>query len=172
MGGAEASHFTLKYPEMVKAIILEDPGFTKKKNAIFTALAVFFFSLFSPHKKEPGPLEKYEKKGRVTNAKWVERDQKVWAKALWEFHHHYPGKGLKIIFSGADGKKLIPQIQSPILLITAQWGINRKYKARSYQKLNTRLHWVHIKKAGHSIRREQFEQFIDAIKRFLKSIDV
>jgi pimeloyl-ACP methyl ester carboxylesterase len=171
MGGAEAGLFAAEYPDLVKAVILEDPGFSPKSSKTLLSISAFFLSLVMPHQKNPASLEKHEARAKKFNPKWVEHDQLVWGKAEREFRMHYPGKDLKVLSTSGTAKEVLPRIQAPILLITSQHGIISKKKALQFQSWAPNLKWIYIPNAGHSIRREQFDLFIDAIKQFLKDIE-
>ena len=168
MGGAMAGLFAATYPEYVKGVVLEDPGFTGKRTKFFRGLSAFFFSMFVRHRETPDSVEHSEKRAKRLNRKWADRDNIVWAKAQREFFLHYPAEDLKVLFTGASAKEILPKITVPILLVTAQSGIVTRIQAKQWQKLAPRLEWVHVLKSGHNIRREQFDTYIKAIQQFLK----
>jgi pimeloyl-ACP methyl ester carboxylesterase len=65
-------------------------------------------------------------------------------------------------------KGVLTKIRVPVLLLTSQHGIIRKHTAKKLKKIKSDLSWVYVPKAGHNIRREQYEIEIKAIKVFLK----
>jgi pimeloyl-ACP methyl ester carboxylesterase len=171
MGGVVAAKFAAQFPSRVQGVVLEDPGFYPKKNTLFVAIACFGLSLVYHHTDNPLSMEAAIKRSKKLNSKWSERDQLVWAAAQREFVMHYPSKNLKVIFSGAKADDILPDIKAPILLITSEGGIVKKKEAQRYKKLNSDLDWQYVPKAGHNIRREQFDLLIGHIQHFLKPIN-
>ncbi len=66
-------------------------------------------------------------------------------------------------------REIIPKIKTPTLLITADVEaealVSPKVAAEIAQQANIEV--VHISGAGHSIRREQFEQYVEVVTTFL-----
>ena len=171
MGGVIAAKFAAQFPNRVKGVVLEDPGFYPRKNSVFVALACFGLSVIFRHSDNPPSMEAAIKRSKKLNSNWAERDQLVWAAAQREFVQHYPSKNLRVIFSGAKADDIIPHIQAPILVVTSEKGIVKKKEAQRYKTLNPNLSWQYVPIAGHNIRREQFELLIGHIQGFLKTIN-
>jgi pimeloyl-ACP methyl ester carboxylesterase len=172
MGGVEAALFAAEHPELVKAVILEDPGFAPKISKFIGAFALIGIGLTYWHQDEPASLEKHIKRAKFMNRSWAERDQLVWAQAEREFRTHYPVQNLKILGSGAAAKDILPRIQAPVLLFTSQRGIVKKKAVTKFRLYLPSLQWVYVPNAGHNIRREQFELEINAITDFLRSLNL
>jgi N-formylmaleamate deformylase len=65
---------------------------------------------------------------------------------------------------------IAPAIVVPTLLITAdteKGGIVTKEIAEAAQALNDQIEVVHLPEAGHNIRREAFEAYVEAVRAFL-----
>ena len=167
MGGVQAAVFASLYPDLTKAIIMEDPAFFFQTRRSFANLAEVVMSLLFPHQSHPKSLAEFEKRAKKQNPKWVEPDQLVWAKANREFGLHYPGKDVKMLMTLGKAEKILPKINVPILLITSQHGIVSQRVAKHYQEISNNLQWQFVPNAGHSIRREQFELYIEAVKKFI-----
>lgn len=167
MGGAQAALFAAEYPDRVNAVILEDPAIVSSRMSKIGMSFFGFFLIFAPHRKSPAPLEKYIKRSKFMNKKWVEQDQLVWAKAQQEFETHYAAKNALMIKNVPNGKDILPKINVPILLITSDGGIVKKSSVKELQAIKPELNWEYVVGAGHNIRREQFEHEIEAIKKFL-----
>lgn len=180
MGGAQAAVFASMFADHVKAVILEDPAIVMHKSiSMLMKIAIPFLSIFtvfsnkntqSPKKpKKERPIEKYIKKSEKINKKWSRHDQLIWAKAQQEFSHHSLAKAMKMIIRRIPlWKGVLTKIRVPVLLLTSQHGIIRKHTAKKLKKIKSDLSWVYVPKAGHNIRREQYEIEIKAIKDFLK----
>ena len=65
--------------------------------------------------------------------------------------------------------QIVPQISQPTLLVTADpdKAIVTPEIAQQAVAMNDKIQWVRIEGAGHNIRREQFEAFIQAVGEFL-----
>jgi N-formylmaleamate deformylase len=170
MGGAQAALFAATYAELVKAVILEDPGFLSRP--LRTLLAVFggLIGLFIRHQDHPKPLSEFEKKSKKWNPKWDPRDQLSWAKAQREYAAHYPRQAFAMMKTMPKGSDVLPAIQAPILLITSESGLITPKRAKQFQAIQPCLQWKYVAQAGHNIRREQFQELVDAVKEFLVSL--
>ncbi|HME54591.1 MAG TPA: alpha/beta hydrolase [Candidatus Lokiarchaeia archaeon] len=168
MGGVQAAQFAVTYPELVKALILEDPGFLSRRMRMQFTFFKILMSLAVRHQDNPKPLSEFEKKSKKWNPKWDPRDQLTWAKAQQEFAAHYPKQLFAVLMKGMpEGSEIIPQIQAPILLITSKSGLITEKRAKQFQAIQPGLQWKYIAQAGHNIRREQFQELVNAIKEFL-----
>ena len=171
MGGAEAAQFAATYPELVKAVILEDPGFLGKFQKMLMGLFGIFFALFLRHEDNPRSLSVYEERSKKMNATWDERDQLVWAKAQQELVTHHPSRLLSLLKKMPDGIDVISRIHVPILLVTSEKGLVKKKIVKRLQAVNSGLQWKHVEGAGHNIRREQFQVALDVVKEFLSHVE-
>ena len=70
----------------------------------------------------------------------------------------------------SNWEEYIVRIEAPTLVIYADeelGGIVTHDSARKAATLNSRVTLAHIPGAGHSIRRQQFDQYITAVRNFL-----
>jgi N-formylmaleamate deformylase len=70
-------------------------------------------------------------------------------------------------------RQALPRIASPTLLLTAdpeRGAIVTPEVAREARELQPLVQVVRIAGAGHSIRREQFEQYLAAVRIFLAGV--
>ena len=65
-----------------------------------------------------------------------------------------------------DWKEVIQNITCPILLITSDKGMTKDEKAREIVEFSKDCKWVKIERAGHNIRREQFERYMEEVQDF------
>ena len=66
-----------------------------------------------------------------------------------------------------DWTQVIQNITCPILLITSDRGMTKDDKAREIVEFSKDCKWVKIEGAGHNIRREQFDLYMQEIQDFL-----
>ena len=64
-------------------------------------------------------------------------------------------------------KEIVKSITCPLLLISSNKGITNDKNAKKVMALSQDGNWVRIEGAGHNIRREQSEKFMEAIYDFL-----
>jgi N-formylmaleamate deformylase len=172
MGAGITCSVAMEYPDLPKAIILEDPSWglfppkpedfeTAKKNheeirAYQTELARL-------------PLEDIKARGRKDNPTWPEDEIIPWANSrkLWD----------KAIFNDVGVPSLpyeniVARIQCPTFLIIAENGIVSRETAENAARLwksKAPFKWAYIKGAGHSIRREQYDAFRTALYGWLNA---
>ncbi len=73
----------------------------------------------------------------------------------------------------ASWRETVPRLACPVLLITADpalGGIVSPEVAQQVANLNPRVKVAHVKMAGHSIRREQFAAYLQAVTVFLRGV--
>jgi pimeloyl-ACP methyl ester carboxylesterase len=106
---------------------------------------------------------------------WDEAEFEPWAAAKQQISLN--------VFRGSHGRgiqelrgrwqEIVPQIQCPTLLVTADPGLGAIVNpaiARQAVELNDRIQVVRLPGAGHNIRREAFEPFVQAAAKFLDQV--
>lgn len=167
MGGATTLMLAATYPDLPGAIIIEDAG------------------MFNPPKPDPNnPAPAAHRMGgwiiemkrrtreemiaacRANSPTWPEAELAPWADSKLRFSFH----ALSRNFVAVDWENLLPKIKCPALLITAdldKGAIVKAEDAAKMQKLIPQLQVVNIPGAGHNIRREQPEKFMETVKSFV-----
>lgn len=173
MGASTAADVAVDYPDLPKAIILEDPP----------------WSAVAPHPKNPEEAKKMQadfrnmftelKKRRVQDIviesqkmdpSWAEEERLPWAMAKKQFDINIFDS---IVINPRTFDETVTRIQCPTLLITAEKGVVSKETAEKISKIwksKAPYRWVRIEGAGHNIRREQYEAYMKAVEGFLKEI--
>jgi N-formylmaleamate deformylase len=173
MGAGTTVNISVNYPDLPGAIILEDPGWRepvdpsketpemkKQREGMVKAMSNF------------GKMSKAQllTEGRKSNPKWSEAELLPWVEAKTQFDTNL----FKYMsFDGPTYKELVPKMNCPALLIIAESGIVPVETARAAEKLwksKYPFKWIQIMGAGHNIRREQFEQFKEAVGKFLETL--
>jgi N-formylmaleamate deformylase len=167
MGAGTTTNVAVAYPDLPKAIILEDPAWLKQDTMPPPNQADIKSYMTSLSKKT---LEELKAEGRASNPLWSEEEIKPWAESklqfdtrLFDFMAVNPG----------SYKEQVPRIKCPTLLIIAESGLVSKATAEEAARLwksPQPFKWVQIKGAGHSIRRENFRDYCDAVWSFLKAL--
>jgi len=114
-----------------------------------------------------GTYEELLKKGHKQNPLWSDEDLKPWAESKIQFREKDPNLLFKTFTIEYKWEEIIDKISCPILLITADKGITSDKLAQKVIDLSKAGKWVKIEGSGHSIRREQFKQYVQTTKEFL-----
>ena len=156
------------YPELPGAILIEDAG---------------MLNLAAP--KTPADRERQaQMRGRITELKrktreemiaeqraaspdWSEAELGPWADAKLRFSFHALNR---LGTAAVDWQATLRRITCPALLLTSdpeRGAIVTEEGAAAMQKLISQLRVVHIPEAGHNIRRERFDRYIEVVRTFL-----
>lgn len=162
------------FPEIPLAILLEDPPHlwmsksASKEDAIHREQIKNW--MISVKRKTHQELLKGE---REANPHWSSTELKYWADSKQRFSVH-----LINAFSEKDRSAglstVLSRITCPALLITgdpARGAIITAESASALQKIIPQVKVSHVAKAGHSIRRDQFEKYLKAIRSFLQGVN-
>jgi len=170
MGHSMGAQMTIlvasKYPELVSRIILEDPVIRLKKipklrKRLFKIIAKIVVSILLK-----GSYEKLIERARKRNPKWSDDELQPWAESKILFRENNPKLLLGILDNSPDWKDIISKISCPILLITSDKGMTSDKTAQEMVDLSKDCTWIKIEGAGHNIRREQYERFMQEIQDF------
>lgn len=174
MGAATAATLAARHPDLVRAVLLEDPPW---RNAPA-----------SPPPDAPqqagqnswlqwlDPLRAMPLAQRITFAReeqhWAEEELAPWAESKEQFNLAVVQRDVDTALRVGSWRELVTQIRCPFLLITgdAQRGaIVTTQVAQEVTQLASHAQVVHIADAGHNIRRDQYEPFMTAITSFLRN---
>ncbi|MDQ3905597.1 MAG: alpha/beta hydrolase [Actinomycetota bacterium] len=167
MGGGTTLALAGLYPDVPGAIILEDAG----------ALSTADF----PHRREAGEgpaqslFARLQHKTRadliaeirMEHPDWPEAELGPWADAKLRLN---PRAGTFDPTVGVTWQELLPRITCPALLITAdldRGAMVTSQRAAEMQRQLPQLQIAHIPGAGHNVRREQFDRFLEVVRSFL-----
>jgi N-formylmaleamate deformylase len=170
MGAGTAVNLAIEYPDIPRAIILEDPPWgvlpPEPENRQSPA-ADFRASLVRLNKL---PLEQIIEERKKQNLSWSDEEILIWAKAKQQFD---PSLFSRPIIDQRSYEELVPKIKCPTLLIHADAGIVSEATAKRAAEVwesDEPFHAIQIKDAGHNIRREQYAAFTRALTDFLSEI--
>jgi N-formylmaleamate deformylase len=174
MGAGTAVNLAVEYPDLPRAIILEDPGWNshdafkslsqEEKTKQREAFAKFLGG-FGKHNREELIDE-----CRKANPHWSEAEIVPWAEAKLQFD---PALFSKIQIDRPSYVELVPRIKCPALLLISENGVVSEKTAEQAAQLwksKKPFQWVKIQGAGHNIRRDQFKQLCDTLFNFLQSV--
>lgn len=171
MGSSTVAWFAAKYPDVPRAVVLEDPGLGGARPA--------------PAPASGAPAEAREKRrqgilarNNLTEAelvaecmkgspKWGEAECRLWAPSK---RRHHPGTAMGSMAGRPAMKELLPKITAPTLILKADAEGELRTQNDETAKLLPKGKLVHIKGAGHNVRREGKEETLTVLKEFLGGI--
>lgn len=167
MGAATALALAGLHPELTRAILLEDPPpfwMPPPPEATRPARPGAFANWIVPVKRLT--YDELVERVRTENPGWQEAELGPWAESKLRLSikvlNHVPGHSV-------DWSAILAQIACPVLLITADLGkgIVGPEAATAFHTGVPHATIVNIPGAGHSIRRDQFAQYMKTIQGFL-----
>jgi pimeloyl-ACP methyl ester carboxylesterase len=179
MGAVTAAMVAANYPDVIRAIVLEDPPLLDRSPSqtdINKSLGganekpstpagwQWFFEL------RVLPREERIARGHALNPIWAEEEIIPWAdsKAEMEIAFLEPALAAVMAFRWRD---ILARIQCPTLLMTGEphlGAVTTPETALQAASLLKQGQVVHIAGAGHSIHRDRYVEMIAAVKAFLK----
>ena len=172
MGAGTTSSMAEEYPDLPKAIILEDPGWGRPSPIGNSEEARKQHEEIKAYQTRVAKLslEDIKKECRQTNPTWTEDEVTTWAESrkLWDQTLFD-----RMVLNPRSYEEIVSGIKCPTLLIIAEKGIVSKETAENAAKVwksKAPFKWVYVPGAGHSIRRENYPAFKKALDEFLEEI--
>lgn len=172
MGAMTALSLAALHPHSLSAVILEDPVFRLELRPAASEDQQRAWQERS--RREWAQMralgrEDIIARARRNNPSWPEGDLGPWADARLQGTGAYIGKTR---FPEHPGwQELLRMVTVPALLITAdpdRGALVTPEAAAEARRILPSLKVVHIAGAGHNIRREQYDAFVDAVQTFLR----
>ena len=171
MGAHTAAHVAKRHPELIRALLLEDPPWRGTELPELTQEDKGGHKQWENHLRilQQQSLEERIEDTAEYNPRWSAEELRPSAEAQGQFQLAVFSQGFSQV--SREWQVLMPHLTCPTLLITgdpARGAIVTTTIAQ--QALAT---WndgtlAHIEGAGHSIRRDQYEAFIRSVREFLK----
>lgn len=164
MGSASVAHFAAKYPDVPRAVILEDP-------ALVRPAAPPAAGQTTPESRRAGILarnntsEEALVEGCMKNSpKWGRSECEYWAPSK---RRHHPDTALISNAKRPPMSELFAKITASTLILKADADEALRKQNEEVAGLLKSGKIVHIKGAGHNVRREGKEETIRVLKAFL-----
>ena len=178
MGAITAATVAANYPDMVRAVVLEDPPLLDtppSQSDINKALVVTNEEQPTPFgwqwlfELRTLPREERIARGFALNPPWVQEEIIPWANSKAEFNIAILESALAAV-NTFHWREIMARIECPILLITGDPQLGASVTPETAQEA-THL-WkqgevVHIAGTGHNIRRDRYAELIAAVKAYL-----
>jgi pimeloyl-ACP methyl ester carboxylesterase len=167
MGGSAAAAFGARYPDLASALILEDPAWiddvpddgAPRQNPFREWLINI----------EELSLDKVMAGGKTNNPLWSNYEFPAWA----ESKHQLDKTILELPFVRQPWRDLVKALTVPTLLITADTAMHAIVSpavAQEAASLSPFVQIAPVPNAGHSIRRENYPAFMQAVQDFLSQL--
>jgi len=170
MGAATAAACAAAHPDLVSALVLCDPPWWDEEPPAPTE-EQYRERARQVEQMRAMSIEELKAMARAEHPDWPEVELGPWAESKQQHspYHMVPPRWPRPSF-----RELVIKIQCPVLLITAdpeRGALVTPEVAAEAASLWREGRVVHIPGAGHSIRREQFAPYIEAVRAFLGEMD-
>lgn len=165
MGSASVAHFAARYPDLPRAVILEDPALVRPAGAAPAA------AQGTPEERRANILARNNRSEAdlvegcmKSSPKWGRSECEFWAPSK---RRHHPNTVLDAPAARPPMIELFPKITAPTLILKADaQGDLRKQNEEVAGRLR-KGKIVHIEGAGHNVRRENKAQTLEVLRAFL-----
>ncbi|MCC6628059.1 MAG: alpha/beta hydrolase [Chloroflexi bacterium] len=172
MGALTTLTLLADYPGLARAAILEDGVFRLPDGTGSQADREGFAAWIGALLAERSAVGRDDllARGRSQHPDWAEEDLGPWVDALLTFS---PSVAAVRPAERRDWREIFPEVTEPMLVITAdpeRGGIITPEVAARMASLQPLTTVVRIRQAGHDVRREQFDAYLQAVRAFLTEV--
>lgn len=170
MGGSCATNVAALYPDLPKAIILEDPGWMTPGEAPPDRGEGAGEMRARVEQFKNMTVEELIEQCHKENPLWSNEELVPWAESKKQFD---PSLFSSFNINELPWTEMVPKIQCPALLFTAETGIvsdDTVARAMEIWTADRPLSHVKVMGVGHNIRRENFQIFCNSVQQFIKGL--
>ena len=167
MGSASVAWFSAKYPDVPRAVVLEDPFLGVRRPPVSNTPE-------DREKRRQAILEGNNKTmaqlvdGCMKNSpKWGAAECATWAPSK---RRHHPDTAVGTAAQRPALRTLFPQIAAPTLILKADAQGDLRKENEEVAGLLKQGRIVHIEGAAHNVRRDEKQKAVDTLKAFLQSL--
>ncbi|MGE5221587.1 MAG: alpha/beta fold hydrolase [Omnitrophica WOR_2 bacterium] len=167
MGASTALYFAGQYPDLPRAVVLEDPPPPLWWSAPPEQRKADMSWIFQYQGKT---REEIAEIGRKQHPKWDESEFEAWAESKLQFSPNIANRGE---YLPVPWQEYLSKITCPALLIIADQSagaILNPEMAGEIAQYVPGMQVVQIPGAGHNIRREQYGPYVEAVKQFIEGV--
>ena len=167
MGSRSVAHFAAKYPDVPRAVILEDPALVPPAPAATStpqpSVDERRATILARNNTPEGTLVAGCMK---SSPKWGQSECEIWAPSK---RRHHPATASIVTAGRAPMSEVFAKITAPTLILKADaQGDLRKQNEDVASRLQ-KGKIVHITGAGHNVRRENKAQTLEVLRAFLST---
>ncbi|MEZ4664998.1 MAG: alpha/beta hydrolase [Caldilineaceae bacterium] len=170
MGAATVATLAANYPDAPSRVVLEDPPWRSVDSSPEERAArMAEWREMTIERQNSKTEAEIVAEGRAVNPKWDESEFEPWSHAKKQVSPKVFGFGVAPS-PALHWRVLVSKITCPTLLVTGDpelGGIVTPETAQEVAQANGRIQTAHIANAGHNIRRDQFQPFVDLALAFL-----
>ena len=163
MGSGAVANFAAKYPDVPRAVILEDPGLVRPATPAAATQSVEQRRATILTRNNTSEADLVE--GCMKNSpKWGRSECEYWAPSK---RRHHPATVAATPASRPPMSELFPKISAPTLILKAdaQGDLRKQNEDVAARLRHGKI--VHVEGAGHNVRRENKARTLEALKAFL-----
>ena len=166
MGASSAAWFAAKYPDMARAIVLEDPGLLPRARRGRTDIEAVRARILARNQTSYDDLLK----GCIESSpNWGLEECRIWAPSK-RLHHPSNAYRYRTFAERPPMSELFARIGVPTLILKADADEGTRTKNREVAAALRNGRIVHIDGAGHNVRREQKAALLAALRDFLSAL--
>ena len=171
MGAGTVASAVAGHPTLVRAAVLEDPPWREPliDPSQVGSIAQLFAEMVAGRS-----VDDVIAIGRETNPDWDEQELEPWAESKLQFRGQEAVASLAAC-SPRTGRSPSRELRIPVLLVTggneARGRLVTPEVAAIAAELCPSLETVSFDEAGHNVRREAFDGYVDAVRSFLTTTD-
>jgi pimeloyl-ACP methyl ester carboxylesterase len=162
MGAAAVADLGMIRPDLVRALVLEDPPWSDGPRASSGPNPWYDWLRTLPEQT----LESIAAKGRADSPTWAEAEIGPWAESKMQFDVNF----LDVARVRRDWREVVAALSMPALVVTAETELGAIVPpavAEEIAALNPRARVARVSGAGHCIRREATEAYTALVRGFL-----
>jgi pimeloyl-ACP methyl ester carboxylesterase len=170
MGSASVAHFAAKYPDVPRAVILEDPALVRPTPP---APAPGAAAPPTPEQRQATILARNNQTEQSlvegcmkSSPKWGRSECEIWAPSK---RRHHPATALVNNALRPPMRELFAKITAPTLILKADAQGEVRQQNEEIARLLKQGKIVHVTGAGHNVRRENKAQTIETMRAFLNT---
>jgi N-formylmaleamate deformylase len=180
MGAITAATLAAAYPDLVRAVVLEDPPL-RDEPLFQVAPDKEFFVTDGEQQEQLGwqwlyelralPREERIDRGFAMNPNWAREEIPPWADSKAELNIDILEPALAAIAHAAPWREVIARIECPIMLITGDpqlHAIVAPEIAQEAAHLWKHGEVLHMRGAGHNIHRDRYDETMSSVRDFLR----
>jgi pimeloyl-ACP methyl ester carboxylesterase len=169
MGAMTALAVAVAYPDLVKAIVLEDPPFMDHTPPTAEEKQQFQESAKASLAFQALPLSERIATGKAQNPNWSDDEILPWAESKGEYNRDIMNN--RGVFRTYPWREAIARVGCPVLLITAETekgAIVKPEVAQEAARLCKHCQLAYISGAGHCIHRDRYAETMQVVLDFLR----
>ena len=169
MGAATVAQVAARFPKLVSAILLEDPPWFEHTPGAQDAAAHDSRTAWRQRTIEKKAQTRAEviSAGKAEHPTWSDDELGPWADASHQVDINVFTWPLQMLY---PWREIVSRFTCPTMLITGDpelGSLVTPSASREVARVRPAIEFTHIAGAGHSIRREQYGPYIEAVTRFL-----